>query len=150
MLAMDTEGLLLKCRSCGAVNRIPTGRMDQKPLCGKCRSFIEFPVVPLHVTSGSFDREVLGWPGRVLTEFEDGRCYYCRQIAPLIMGLTARLAGRVKVVKVDIQAETVLASRFGINATPTFIIFNNGTQLARIDGAPKNPGDLEMWALQAS
>jgi thioredoxin 1 len=102
------------------------------------------------VTTASFDGEVLRWPGRVLAEFEDGRCYYCQQIAPFIKGLTSRLAGRVKVVKVDIQAEPALAARYGISATPTFIVFRKGAQLARTDGAPKNESDLEMWALQAS
>lgn len=85
----------------------------------------------------------------MLAEFEDARCYHCQQIAPFIKDLTAPLAGRVKMVKIDIRAEGDLAARFGITATPTFVLFAKDVQLARIDGSPKNVSDQENWALHA-
>ena len=54
-------------------------------------------------------------------------------------------AGRLKVVRVDVDAEPDLAKRFTVKATPTFILFKNGAQIARMDGAPKEKLELVQW-----
>jgi len=54
-------------------------------------------------------------------------------------------AGQMKVVRVDVDAEPHLAQRFTVRATPTFILYRNGRQLARMDGAPKEKIELIEW-----
>ena len=51
----------------------------------------------------------------------------------------------MKVVRVDVDADPALASRFTVKATPTFILYRNGRQLARMDGAPQQQSELERW-----
>jgi thioredoxin 2 len=66
---MENKSVLLRCAHCGAVNRVPEGRLPDRPKCGKCGDFLEFYRTPVDVTSSTFEKEVLSWPGGVLVEF---------------------------------------------------------------------------------
>ena len=66
---MKHKSVLLRCVKCGAVNSVPEDRIGEHPKCGKCGSYIYFPVRPVDATVESFSREVLEWPGAVLVEF---------------------------------------------------------------------------------
>jgi thioredoxin 2 len=66
-------------------------------------------------------------------------------VEPVVNDLASWRAGRLKVVRVDVDAEPGLARRFMVKATPTLIVFKNGTQVARMDGAPKEKLDLVQW-----
>lgn len=81
----------------------------------------------------------------MLAEFWAKWCGYCRAIEPFISELAIKRAGRLKIIKVDVDSEPVLARRFTIKATPTFILYRNGRQMARFDGAPSRNSDLENW-----
>ncbi|MEW6584663.1 MAG: thioredoxin TrxC [Nitrospirota bacterium] len=141
---MTGKSVLLRCSRCGAVNRVPEDRLNENPKCGKCRSFLEFPRHPVDVTSGNFDKEVLHWPGAVLVEFWAPWCGYCRSLAPSIMEIAGERAGRLKVVRVNVEAEQSLGARFQIRATPTFVLYRNGVKLADVAGAlPRD--QLEAW-----
>jgi thioredoxin 2 len=59
--------------------------------------------------------------------------------------LAVNRAGRLKIIRVDVDAEPALASRFVVKATPTFILYRNGLQLARLEGAPAENSELERW-----
>jgi thioredoxin 2 len=63
----------------------------------------------------------------------------------VVNDLASWRAGKLKVIKVDIDAEPALAQRFTIKATPTFILYRSGRQLARMDGAPKEKLELIQW-----
>ncbi len=65
--AMDT--VLLRCRSCGSVNRVIARKLADGPRCGKCGDVISFPGRPVDVSERSFQHEVLSEPGTVLVEF---------------------------------------------------------------------------------
>jgi thioredoxin-like negative regulator of GroEL len=81
-------------------------------------------------------------------EFWSTTCGYCMMVEPVVRDLARWKAGRLKVVMVSIQNELDLARRFEAMATPTFILFRQGRQLARIDGAPKEKIDLVRWVDQ--
>jgi thioredoxin 2 len=66
-------------------------------------------------------------------------------IEPVVNDLAKWRAGQMKVLKVDVDAEPALASRFTVKATPTFILYRSGRQLARMDGAPKEKLELVQW-----
>jgi thioredoxin 2 len=145
---VSSASVILPCRSCGTLNRVPVDRLANRPLCGRCRAALAFPSAPVHATASTFDRESNDWQELLLVEFWSVTCGYCRMAEPVVRDLAAWRAGRVKVLLVDIQAELPLAQRFGVMATPTFILFRKGEQLARIDGAPREKIDLLRWVDQ--
>src|SRR5271157_5037574 len=99
------DSAYLKCRSCGVLNRVPVHRLMERPRCGKCRSFLEFPTRPVEATEESFGWEVFQWAGVAIVEFWSPKCGACALIKPLIERLAYRRAGIVKVVQVNIDRE---------------------------------------------
>jgi thioredoxin len=101
------------------------------------------------VSAATYDQQVADWPEILLAEFWAKWCGYCRGIEPFLNDLAARRAGRLKIVRVDVDSEQQLARRFLIKATPTFVLYRNGAQVARFDGAPTQHRELEYWIDQA-
>jgi thioredoxin 2 len=125
-------------------------KLGQRPICGKCKTPLDFPLSPVIATALTFDKEISDWPGLVLVEFWAKWCGYCRMVEPVVNDLAKWRAGQMKVLKVDVDAEPALASRFTVKATPTFILYRSGRQLARMDGAPKEKLELVQWIDRAS
>ena len=141
---MVNKSVLLRCTYCKTINRVPADRLMDNPMCGKCKSSLEFPKRPVDVTAANFDQEVLSSPGVVLIEFWASWCGACRMIAPVIDELAHERVGLLKVVKVNVDYEASLGARFGIKATPTFLLYQNGKKLNEVAGAlPKT--ELERW-----
>ena len=85
------------------------------------------------LTKESFDK-VLGENELVLVDFFADWCGPCRMMAPVIEDLAKELEGKVKVTKVNVDAESDLAARFQIFSIPTFILFKNGAEVEKIVG----------------
>ncbi len=145
---MASETVMLRCNACRTLNRVPQDRLSARPMCGQCKTPLVFPREPVAGTAATFEREIFDWPEYVLLEFWAKWCGYCRMAEPVVNDLASWRAGRLKVVKVDVDAEPDLARRFTVKATPTLIMFRNGTQIARMDGAPKEKIDLVQWVDQ--
>ena len=109
------------------------------------RREIEFPQQPVWAKSESYDRAIAHWPETLLVVFTDPVCLYCRIVEPVVADLARGKAGKLKVMKVDTESETDLAQRFKIEKTPTFIVYKNGGEVIRVDGAPKDKTDLVTW-----
>ena len=141
------QAYILRCNSCGTLNRVPAEKAEDRPLCGRCRGILEFPSRTFFVTSGTFDREVLEWPGLVLVEFYDEWCHYCQEIAPALEKLAVKRQGMLKIVKIDMKKDPLLCLRYNVKGAPSFLLFRNGNLLERLDGSPGNVDDLEKWIL---
>lgn len=142
---MPNDLILVRCRSCSTLNRIPLDKLSAQPVCGQCKTPLEVPHYPINVTTASYDQQVRDWPELVLAEFWAKWCGYCRMMEPFLNGLAAKRAGRLKIIRIDVDAEPALANRFIIKATPTFILYHNGIQIGRLDGAPAQNSELEYW-----
>lgn len=142
---MPIASVLLRCPSCRTLNRVPKEKLAAHPVCGQCRTPLHVPTAPVNATAASFEQEKRDWPEFLLVEFWARWCGYCRMVEPVVNDLASWKAGRLKILKVDVDAEAGLARQFMVKATPTFVLFRDGQQIARIDGAPKEKIDLIRW-----
>ena len=77
-------------------------------------------------TDSNFDTEVLKAATPVLVDFWAEWCMPCRMLTPTIDAVAEEINGKVKVGKVDTDANRNIAVKYSINAIPTVILFKNG------------------------
>lgn len=82
----------------------------------------------------TFDQEVIGASEPVLVDFWAEWCMPCKALAPTIDELATEYAGKVKVGKLDTDANQSLSAKFGISAIPTVILFQGGEIKERFVG----------------
>ncbi len=102
---------------------------------------------PQHVTDANFRLAVLNSHVPVLVDFWAAWCGPCRMIAPEVDRLAKEYAGRVKVVKLNVDENPTTAERFQVRSIPTFILFRDGKVLKHQVGA--NPRVLRDMIEQA-
>ncbi|WP_428936869.1 thioredoxin [Fontivita pretiosa] len=85
-------------------------------------------------TDENFETEVIKSPQPVLVDFWAEWCQPCRLLAPTIEKLAASYAGRVKVGKLDTDANRDTAMKYGISAIPTVILFKDGQVVQKFVG----------------
>ena len=88
----------------------------------------------LEFTDGNFDTEVLGAATPVLVDFWAEWCGPCRMLAPTIEELAGDYAGKVKVGKLDTDANRETSVKYGISAIPTVILFKDGQMAKKMVG----------------
>ena len=87
-------------------------------------------------------------PVPVLLDLWAPWCGPCRTVSPALEGLARDLAGRIKLVKVNVDAAPALARRFDVQAVPTLLVLRHGKPVARQTGAESQPA-LRRWVEQA-
>ncbi len=141
---MSDGSVYLRCASCLALNHVPAGRLTERPVCGKCKHILSFPVRPVDATEQSFGKDVFEWAGVAVVEFWSPRCGVCALINPFLDRLAYIRAGVVKVVKVNVERELSLANRFQIRSTPTLLVYRNGKLIDELYGAlPEH--EMQAW-----
>lgn len=125
---------ILVCASCGKKNRIaPSDRGS--PHCGSCGQPLPWLV---NATDATFDVEARS-SATVLVDLWAPWCGPCRFVAPVLEELTREFAGRLKVVKVNVDENPQTQSRFAAMSIPTLVVLRDGREVDRIVGALPKP-----------
>jgi thioredoxin 2 len=133
-----------RCTSCGAMNRVPDERVNAGPVCGQCKAKIDTSGHPHAVGGEAFERAIASAPVPVLVDFWAEWCGPCRMAAPALEELGTRNAGKLLVLKVNVDENRDLANRFNIQGIPAFVLFQGGSEVARKAGLSSR-ANLEKW-----
>lgn len=132
------DEMIIRCLNCGTKNRMPEDRINDNPRCGKCfaplvsRSGLDHPV---NVTDATFSREVIASENSVLVDCWAPWCAPCRALAPILDELARKYAGGIKIAKINVDENPMIASQYHIQSIPTMLLFKDGKMVNRLVGA---------------
>jgi len=120
----------LVCSNCGATNRIAPSERGA-PHCGKCGKPLAWVV---SASDATFEVEARAQP-TVVVDLWAPWCGPCRFVSPILDDLARQYAGRLKVIKVNVDENPGLARRFDAMSIPTLVVMRDGGVVNRIVGA---------------
>ena len=132
------ETFKMRCSACGTKNKIPAAKIEAGGRCGKCGALLKteelFEPQPVMVTDGNFENKVLKSPLPVLMFAWAPWCPTCGSVAPIIDEFAAESRGKVRVGKINVDANPMLSSKFNILSVPFLFIFDNGQMKESMPG----------------
>jgi thioredoxin 2 len=132
------------------MNRVPEDKLAQglRPVCGSCKAPLVLDGAPIDVTDATFATEVEQSKLPVLVDLWASWCGPCRMVAPVVEQIAGEYAGRLRVVKLNVDENPDTATRFNAMSIPTLLVIDGGREVDRIIGArPKREivQHLERW-----
>ncbi|GIH66044.1 thioredoxin [Microbispora siamensis] len=138
------ESSVVRCPHCGRNNRVPKAGAGA-PRCGECRE-----PLPWVVDARDDDFAEVAEAARipVVVDFWASWCGPCRMVSPALQQVATELAGRIKLVKVNIDEAPETSRRFGVQAVPTLAVLRLGRVVVQRAGAAPAPV-LREWVRDA-
>src|SRR3990170_4534438 len=90
---------------------------------------------PVAITDATFAQEVEQYQGLAIVDFWATWCGPCHMVAPIMEQLAAEHQGKIKVVKLDVDANQRTAMRFNVRSIPSILFFKNGHHVDTVIGA---------------
>jgi thioredoxin 2 len=135
---------LIRCEHCGKMNRVPASAAGV-PRCGNCHQALPW-IADADDTTFAEVADQAKIP--VIVDLWAPWCGPCRMVSPALEQLARDMAGRVKLVKVNVDNSPRLSQRFAAQAIPTLLVLRDGQVAARQTGAAPLPA-LRTWAENA-
>lgn len=140
MRSQAKDASVVACSTCGRKNRLP-GTASGIPRCGECHQPLAWVT---EAGDDDFSEVVEAARVPVVVDFWAPWCGPCRMVSPALEQVAAELAGRLKLVKVNVDQAPRLSERFTVQAIPTLVVIDQGRVVARRSGAA--PADvLREW-----
>lgn len=125
---------VVTCASCGTKNRLPLVAHGH-PRCASCKADL-----PWLVEAGDADfDQVVDTSALVVVDLWAPWCGPCRLIAPVLEDLSRELAGKIKVVKVNVDVSPALAQRYRAQSIPMLLLMDRGQVVDTMIGAQPAP-----------
>lgn len=99
----------------------------------------------LHLTTETFEKEVLQYQGKVLVDFFATWCGPCKMLGLVMEKFDKK--DIIPIIKVDVDEAQELSSKYKIFSVPTLIIFEDGKEKKRISGFMSEE-ELEKWVME--
>ena len=136
--AAPGEAIKMRCTECGTKNKIPAAKIEAGPKCGRCGALLKtedlFEPQPVMLTDSNFEVKVLKSPLPVLVFAWAPWCPTCGAVTPIIDEFAAQTKGKVRVGKINIDANPMLANKYNIMSVPFLFIFDNGLMKENMPG----------------
>ena len=140
MAAPAAPAEIITCPHCGRRNRVPAAATGF-PRCGNCHQPLPWIA---DAADDTFAEVAEAAPVPVVVDLWAPWCGPCRMVSPALAQVAAELAGRVKLVKVNVDESPKIQQRFGVQAIPTLMVLRHGQVAARRAGAAP-ASDLRAW-----
>jgi len=129
-----------------ATNRIPSNRLNDKPICGKCKKPLYFGK-PIELSAANVATTLNHNQVPVLVDCWAPWCGPCRSFAPVFEQAARELEPKMRLAKLNTEDQQAVASRWQIRSIPTLILFKQGKEAARVSGA-LSLTQLKQWLQQ--